>query len=456
MEKNEYLECVEFLTLNLFLISQGLFGIIFYMQNNCSIKISVHLTMIIMLITIVMICRYRLENRIGYIIFPIEAIFLIICLYWDSTHIANYHILNGVCIKYYLLFAFYRILSSIVVTESVYNSTKQIVYFEIAPFFLAVFLFKIFPVVDILKIIRNTGIINSILGVYELVSHSSLFLDFISVDSRRLITGGFGTNDARVRTVFIHPIICGVFTTVIWILLIYFPFKRKWVNYCCRLATIICLIGTQSRSSWVAFFIVFLLNIFRNIHFRTLDIKKLKNLLLILFLTGLLILLFYDRFRTFYILITERWISGLDSNNKSNFNRVMMLRMGINDFIRNDIFHKIFGGGKEYAIKLLKNNSILGWNIAVDNSYLSVLLDYGLLGLFIFVSQILYFCNKYFSKNPICQACSLSLIAIFSSGFFYDIHGWFIVDFLISIFICGISFTEDNEQNRSFKIKKRF
>lgn len=62
-----------------------------------------------------------------------------------------------------------------------------------------------------------------------------------------------------------------------------------------------------------------------------------------------------------------------------------MIRNGLNDWMRSGLIQKLFGGGATYAIDYLKNYTIRGWNTAVDNQYLTILMNFGLVGEVLFL-----------------------------------------------------------------------
>ena len=58
---------------------------------------------------------------------------------------------------------------------------------------------------------------------------------------------------------------------------------------------------------------------------------------------------------------------------------------GIERYLTLSFGGKLFGKGSGAAFSLLQNNSINGWTTAVDNTYISTLLDYGFIGLFFLI-----------------------------------------------------------------------
>ena len=100
-------------------------------------------------------------------------------------------------------------------------------------------------------------------------------------------------------------------------------------------------------------------------------------------------------------------------------------------------YGKSFGSGNGYAYDFLLTHPIRGWNGAVDNQYLTVLMDFGLVGIVFLFSLIYYAFKKTISsENEINQLCALCLLAMFISGFFYEMFSWIFVTLLFCLFFC--------------------
>ena len=110
-----------------------------------------------------------------------------------------------------------------------------------------------------------------------------------------------------------------------------------------------------------------------------------------------------------------------------------MIRNGLKDFDSWEVFPKMFGKGYAYAFTLLQRKSIRGWKGAVDNTYLTILLDYGLIGISYLLFFIIFAFRRIFKPDLVCRVCGLGLLSVFISGFFYDMFYWFTPNFLIAL-----------------------
>lgn len=382
-------------------------------------------------VVIMFFCQFRMEMRQGYILFFLEA--CIGCIYrlWNLKRLKRFTSL----FLLYLLFIVYRIMVSLMVSG---EGIKSILYKELGLLFLCALLLTENSKVHVIKIVRNFGFINALLGCYEFFTHSSIFLPYITVKSR-MFTQSLGTYKTRVQTVFMHPIICGVFMMVVWLCVLYFPYRKQWINYLARISIFLCLLGTQSRSSWIAFVIVNFLYL--------LKIRKGKNICLkrrnvvricaLIVVTLIIVIIFREYIWHVSQIVVNRWMAGMDSNDAGNYNRVTMIKMGIQEWMRLGIGEKVFGAGNGYAYTFLFNHPIRGWNGAVDNQYLTVLLDFGLVGFTMLMALVGYTLKKVITGyDEISQLCGLSLLSMFISGFFYEMFSWITVTLLFCLFLC--------------------
>ncbi|MCR5092904.1 MAG: O-antigen ligase family protein [Lachnospiraceae bacterium] len=371
---------------------------------------------------------------------PIELIFsFILC----STYVYK----TGESVKernylyVHIAFMVYRIVVSSIILLDFYNSSKKIFVYELGAILLSNCLIRSVELDELIKTIKLFGIINAILGVVEFITKNSLFYSLIDVSSRQFGAFSFGTIDSRVRTVFIHPIVCAVFCVITWIILVYYPCNNKIIDTIAKGTVIICLVGTQSRSSWVSFVIVNIIIFTKRIADREIVIDRKQLLINMIIVIGSLCIcvVFKSQLMNIWNLIKARWLTGMDKSNMSNFNRVTMIRNGLRAYSEWGVGEKMFGKGFEYAISFLKSHSIRGWSGAVDNTYLTVLLDYGLCGLLFMMYYLIIAFRSILSKHRIYEACGICLLSIMISGFFYDIFAWFTSDILMAVLICILS-----------------
>lgn len=114
-----------------------------------------------------------------------------------------------------------------------------------------------------------------------------------------------------------------------------------------------------------------------------------------------------------------------------------MIRNGLNDWMRSGLIQKLFGGGATYAIDYLKNYTIRGWNTAVDNQYLTILMNFGLVGevLFLYLAyKIATITLK--AKNSKIEFWGLTCISMLISTFFYEMLSWTMITMLFTLSVC--------------------
>ncbi len=387
------------------------------------------------LFTVIMFfCQYRIARKQGYILFFLEVSIGCICWLWNiekNTSFSKIQLLYFFVIVYKMVFTF-------MISSGSIENVKNILYKEFGMLFLCYFLLEKCSSVIIIKRIRDFGFFTSLLGCYEFITHSNIFVRFITVESR-LYLQTIGTNKTRVQTVFMHPTICGLFMMLSWLCVLFFPYKKLWINYLAKCSILLCLLGTQSRSAWVAFATINLFYIWKKRKEKNICInRRIVFQICILVIVGLAIaIIFREAINNMASIVIKRWLDGMDSNNAANYNRVTMIRMGIQEWMNLGIGNKILGSGNGYAYKFLLNHPIRGWNGAVDNQYLTILLDFGLIGIvLIFILIYLIFRKTFACNNKASQLCGLCLLSMFISGFFYEMFSWVFVTLLFCLFLC--------------------
>ncbi|WP_249566767.1 O-antigen ligase family protein [Loigolactobacillus coryniformis] len=243
----------------------------------------------------------------------------------------------------------------------------------------------------------------------------------------------------RLTLLFYHPIYYSVILVVGLFCIVYFPFRNKLVQVVSLLLVLLNLILTQSRTGWVVVGLCGLLYLIKHHHIQFTK-KKLAAIyeLLTLLLVGIGI----------FLLVRPEIVSSLVSIVKVRFDQAangsatdvrfanfIVVKNIISDLSNLQI--TIFGGGNMYAISYLQNNPTFGyWNSAIDNSFLTVLLNYGIIGLFLLVIFIFQVIHVFFTKlSPERELSVLIVISIFIASFFFDIIGDNIIYYLLTIFI---------------------
>lgn len=383
---------------------------------------------------IMFFCQYRVAKKQGYILFLLEISIGCLCWLWSAKK-------NEPVSKILLLYFFlilYKIILTLMVSGIRIENVQRILYKELGMLFLCYVLIRGCSGITIIKRIREFGLCNAFLGCYEFITHSNIFARYITVESRMYIQS-LGTSKTRVQTVFMHPTICGVFMMISWLCVLFVPYRKPWIDYLAKVSIILCLLGTQSRSTWVAFIAINIFYIWEKYKGKNIYLKKehFFRACIVIMIGFIITISFNEYISSIGHIIINRWRNGMDTNNASNYNRMTMIRMGIQEWMRLGIGRKIFGSGNDYAYKFLLSHPIRGWNGAVDNQYLTILLDFGLVGVFFILSFICYILKKItVSDDKISQLCGLCLLSMLISGFFYEMFSWIFVTLLFCTFLC--------------------
>ena len=394
--------------------------------------------------------RYRISENVGDVMVVVESLLIALALLLCRREEKSFSISFFV----YLVFMITRLADSFYLTGGIKGEAKVLVYRELGA---AIFLMLIMTYSSRIKfyiLLRNIGIINALFGCIEYLMRTCWFSRFITVMNHKYMLQNMLTDKWRVRTVFLHPLVCAVFTLITWVLLIYMPCKNRWIQIVSQIAVVICLIGTKARSSWVSFAIVSaLIIVVRQIKGR-IEVSRsaIYRLFFITVLITLTMIFFWDNIYRLFGVVSSRLMSATSLSDVGRYNRVTMFKVGLNEFNKASTKNKILGFGPDYAINMLKAHPIRGWNKAVDNTYVSVLLNYGLLGLILHLGILLLsISNMLRTKSHISEMCAVGVISIFVSAFFYEMYSWFTVTVCFIMLLLGQtdSYYKDNYYEKS-------
>lgn len=351
----------------------------------------------------------------------------------------------------WLLFLLYTFFITLVSTF--FEARASLEFFKNLIFYLIPFLiilnFRRFcNRIQFLKTFRNFLSLISIMGIFEYFTKFQ-FYKFLIISSEAKDTfnifGDVHSSQYRMTLFFGHPIYLGLLLDIFLLLLLFIPFKSTFLNILNILSGLTCLILTQARSAWLALFIVLIFYIIKEKKFKNINLSKIFKLIIAFFcLLSILGLIFYinpNLINTISNLFWNRTNSTIISPYQSSGARIANLNL-IHDIP--NAFVGIFGGGDNFAINLLKANpSINGWTMAIDNQYLTFLLNYGLFGTTIFLI-FLFNCVKeiFKTRNNINTLILLSIFIILISGCFFEFFTSLYINYLLFILI---SFIEINK-----------
>ena len=390
---------------------------------------------LVLLFTAILFLNYRSIGHSGAILFLLDTIILL--FYWQR----NRDIVRFTTASKSLLVLFaYEIIITLVTygmnpPELSFNSllTKNLIML-----IAIIFCCAEYDGEKVMIGIRNIGIALSIIGVYEFITHNGIFYSLVSNENKQFFASSFGSGSARVRTIFLHPIICGVYSVVILTILLYYPLKNRFGNMIAYLAVIISLVGTQSRSSILSFVIVMLLHIISNADKRYIEKDRIIFAAMVFVVVLPFIVMSVNVILEAIEPVTNRLIRGFTYSKASNNARIAAIYNDISIYLNDySVLEKLIGRGYGTAYHILKLNPIFGyWNDAVDNQFITYLMDIGLIGLitnFVFIGSC-FMCYLR-SETAFGKAKYLSVLSMCISSFFYEMFSWEIVTFLLFLIV---------------------
>ena len=393
----------------------------------------------VLFLVAVFITRYKWSSSVGYAIFSIELVIVFFCLVTKKKHEFN----NRGPFMVYTLFVAYEIINGI--SGMGLSSIKKDIYIDLGVCLLVYFLFDKTTLIKTLYFFRNMGFILSLLGCIEFAIKDSYFIRLISVRTRLMAIGNVGTSNFRVRTIFLQPMLCATMEVIFWFLIILLPYRKKIIEYVAMFVTLICLIGTQTRSSWIAFVVLNIVYLISLLSYKIrISRKQLVSLFAFLLLTIVVSAIYKNEIANILEIIGNRWKSGMNINGASYYNRFVQMKRAKMIWEQSDFLHKLFGRGNGYMLSYLYKHPIRGFFEAVDMQYAGILVDNGIIGLgliFLIIIKTVFMFFKH--NNRIIRLCCLCVLNILFSGLFYEIFGWISVMIAFCFCLRGLSFEYD-------------
>ena len=385
-----------------------------------------------MILTAVAVCghfftsRYKLFNRVQmiWISFGLTALFssaLGICTYSDIFRYSR---------STFLMIVFFVYLVSFLTANCFSGDSVGRVFFSLY---------------------RDFMLLCSAFGLVEYVLKIQPYKRFITSASWRNNFENYGDislNTYRMMLIFNHPIHYGVLLMCGIIALYYIPYKNKYINYIAYALMLFNVILTQARTSWILLVLFFILvytkKTVKNRNFRPIPLKKLGYLILII--TALLFVIYLIAvlpiFEGIRDIINKRLVEN-DSKNPlgariTNFSIVGQIKD------RYGILFFLFGGGNGFAISYLHDHPTLnGWISAIDNQFLTVFIDFGIVGLTLFLSLLFVSVYKFYKNAASIQDINyVIIILLILSGISYEFMG---INTVLILFVITLSQLNKNE-----------
>lgn len=260
--------------------------------------------------------------------------------------------------------------------------------------------------------------------------------------------------EGRIISVFSHPIGYAIILTFFFLIALYFPYKSKNKQNTYILLVLINLLCTKTRMAMIAVVIITLIYLAKHNMLKNLFSGKVnytKNSLIYLAIIFLLafacIVIFHNKISIFAESIVYRIVQMFTGSEQG-------IRLGViaNYFTglrENSVSMIIFGKGTGYASFYMIENPIYYWNEfgdkvawgeTTDNMYITILMNYGVVGLFLFLRVLISAIKRIIHEtdNMVLFGCS-GLIAVFFDLFFFEGLYWPVIMNVIGIYMAFIT-----------------
>lgn len=236
-------------------------------------------------------------------------------------------------------------------------------------------------------------------------------------------TSGNITYDYRYYSAFTNAILCGFYFMICFHMTNYF-IKNIYAKVTVLLIISYAIILTQSRSAWIALVISFLLNYIGNRH-EKLNKQRLITYISFIFAVLLLYLLYSEKISRIISAAEEIILSRFEGF-QTHGSTTQRLGVIYYVFTKTNPILLIIGHGVGGLKQLLQRVTIVisGFNSS-DNTYLTIIYDYGILGFLCICRLINLLWDSLLDKNSEeIRLLSMILISICIGAFFFEVLGW--------------------------------
>ncbi|CUU46364.1 O-antigen ligase family protein [Clostridium beijerinckii] len=298
---------------------------------------------------------------------------------------------------------------------------------------------------------RNFGLLLCVLGLIEFITHNSLFYSITTVDTKDWQLAVFGTSQFRIFTIFLHPIVYGMFLVILYWVIRNYPIKNYYLNKVFILLIVINLFATQSRSAWIPFVVTNIIDLLvkKNKNNASLNLKIIFRRYIFCCITLMAIIVFREQIIQAINSIIIRFNLVLDPNSidGSRTQRLGALQ-NVCSYILENPMKALLGNGLGYSKIFMINHPVnVGFN-TVDNQYLTSILEAGIVGLSFLIAilcTILINIKKYYVSRS-NKVAIMSIVTIYFCMYFYEGFNWYSTLYLLTVFIGMIN------EKQSYKI----
>lgn len=403
------------------------------MQNETKSRtLTLILTFTLFLITIL-----NLNNISEYIYAFIWIILFGIAFFLNSKESKDEYSKNYIHVLFviFVIFGFAStVINKLMDTYNYYQNTILLYFIQILiPLFVVFYTTKKCNAELFLKYYRNIMFIFSILGLFEYVTKIQIYTWLINsqlAENNFLKYGSVALANYRTTLIFYHPIYYSVLLVVFFAILLYLPLKNTFLQVIAILLGIINIILTQSRSGWLGIGVVLLLFLIKS---KKKNSLKFFESIIALCCFGLVCV---QALPNLYLSLQNILNSRIQELFLGNASGARVANLSLINYIDN-LYLAFLGGGDQYANSLLINHpSINNWTNAVDNQFLTFVLNFGWIGLGLIIIFLILCINALIHEGSnINQLLLISIIAIFSCSYFFEFYSNNIINYLLFILI---------------------
>ena len=301
-----------------------------------------------------------------------------------------------------------------------------------------------------IKLVKKVSWVLMIAGVVEEITKFNItrFIGNEDYVSQYLV------KDGRIISIFSHPIGYAIVLTFFFLIALYFPYKSRNKQMTYIILILINLLCTKTRMAMIAVVISAIIYWMKNKSFSERFSGKIgytKNsliyLVMIVLLGGCCIGIFHSKLELFVDSIVYRMVQMFTGSEQGiRFGVIANYFSGLNE---NSIFEIVFGKGTGYASYYMIANPIYYWNDmgdkvawanTTDNMYITILMNYGVVGLFLFLRVLISAIKKIIVETDKYVLFGYSgIIALFFDLFFFEGLYWPVVMNIMGLYMAFIT-----------------
>lgn len=336
--------------------------------------------------------------------------------------------------KYLMVYIIYGFILTIVRYKQVYNLKNAFnLLFEYVIVFIACHFIKNYDWNMIIEWLRNFGLLLCGFGIGEGVFKFPILHYWLTGS---YATQTYGSDSFRICLIFGRPILCGTMLLFLWGALYCKPFKNSTINLLAHGIFILNILMNKSRSCWIAFALMVVLIVCKKCRKRRVKLKYFKILLMLFVLVAIFEILGIDVVGTIYNSVADRIKGSLEAGT-GQIVRIENMISSFNYWFKEENYLDfLIGGGKNYSITFMNAHPVYKgnwkWEGVMDNQYLSIIHDFGIVGFVIFFGIVIVAmerfikCTSYdvFSIYANTTLLGLSICIFFYEGLNYPLIFW--------------------------------